>query len=293
MQHVLQQSVFVMTVAVHGPSGWILAHLDHYKIRNWCKRPVAGVCQFQLFLLVNKDSISNHVSLFFKLVQYHITASRWQRRSNRTFLHAFIRLPVSCWQCFIITGSCSQLKYLGPHNKVAARVETFAMSLQEELVAAMQKAFQVAVQIAVEEVTKLVGRTTGTNYYEMLEENESLKQRLLRAEAMLDERGDASSHTKQHLDAINHTGRPPYRCYRQKSKDPDAGNSTGFRCGRPADQHLDLQHTRRQQKRRSGDGVKRQHDSGGASHPHRHDGCAGRDAFNVGRWFEFRFSAPL
>lgn len=213
-------------------------------------------------------------------MQYQITASRWQRLSNRTSLDAFIRLPVSCWQCFIITGSCSQLKYLGLHIKVAARVETSAMSLQEELVAAIQKAFQVAVRIAVEEVTKLVGRTTGKNYYDMLEENESLKQRLLRAEAMLDERGDTSSHTKQRLDAVNHTGRHPYRCYRQKSKDPDVGNNAGFRCGRPADQHLDLQHTRRQQKQRSGDGVKRQHDCGGASDPHRNDGC---DAFTVGR----------
>lgn len=37
MQHVQQQSVFVLTVltaAILGPSGWILAHLDHYKSRG-------------------------------------------------------------------------------------------------------------------------------------------------------------------------------------------------------------------------------------------------------------------
>uniref|UniRef100_A0A8D0CNL7 Uncharacterized protein n=1 Tax=Sander lucioperca TaxID=283035 RepID=A0A8D0CNL7_SANLU len=34
---VLQESMFVLTVlavAVLGPSGWILAHLDHYKTRG-------------------------------------------------------------------------------------------------------------------------------------------------------------------------------------------------------------------------------------------------------------------
>lgn len=37
MTHVQQESAFVLTVmaaVVLGPSGWILAHLEHYKTRN-------------------------------------------------------------------------------------------------------------------------------------------------------------------------------------------------------------------------------------------------------------------
>lgn len=85
-----------------------------------------------------------------------------------------------------------------------------ALSLQEELVAAIQGAFEVAVEIAIQEVTKLVGPTAGDDYEKMRRENESLKQRLQRAEAMLDsvsmEERDGSSppHAKQLLDATNH-----------------------------------------------------------------------------------------
>ncbi|XP_030002416.1 gastrula zinc finger protein 5-1 [Sphaeramia orbicularis] len=59
-------------------------------------------------------------------------------------------------------------------------------SLQEELTAAIHGAFEVAVEIAVREVTKLVGLATGDMYEEMRRENESLKQRLQRAESLLD-----------------------------------------------------------------------------------------------------------
>lgn len=37
MQHIQQQTALVLTVltvAILGPSGWILAHLDHYKSRG-------------------------------------------------------------------------------------------------------------------------------------------------------------------------------------------------------------------------------------------------------------------
>ena len=61
-----------------------------------------------------------------------------------------------------------------------------ALSLEEELVAAIHAAFEVAVQIAVSEVKKLVGQTTGDTYEDVRRENESLRRRLQRAEAMLE-----------------------------------------------------------------------------------------------------------
>nr|XP_019934285.1 PREDICTED: zinc finger and SCAN domain-containing protein 2-like isoform X1 [Paralichthys olivaceus] len=61
-----------------------------------------------------------------------------------------------------------------------------ALSLEEELVAAIHAAFEVAVQIAVSEVKKLVGQTTGDMFEDMRRENESLRRRLQRAEAMLE-----------------------------------------------------------------------------------------------------------
>ncbi|XP_074521585.1 uncharacterized protein LOC141787195 [Halichoeres trimaculatus] len=61
-----------------------------------------------------------------------------------------------------------------------------AVSLQEELIAAIHGAFEVAVEIAVREVSKLVCQATGVICEEMRQENESLKQRLQEAEALLD-----------------------------------------------------------------------------------------------------------
>ncbi|CAN9509969.1 unnamed protein product [Ophioblennius macclurei] len=60
------------------------------------------------------------------------------------------------------------------------------LSLQEELVAAIHGAFQVAVEIAVREVKSLLG-TSGT-YAGLRRENESLKEKLQRAETELDRR---------------------------------------------------------------------------------------------------------
>lgn len=86
----------------------------------------------------------------------------------------------------------------GPSQSKPDQVQA---SLQEELVAAIHGAFEVAVEIAVREVTKLVGLATADMYEEMERENESLKQRLQRAEAMLDscrlEEGEADSPTTQ------------------------------------------------------------------------------------------------
>ncbi|XP_040041807.2 uncharacterized protein LOC120824796 isoform X1 [Gasterosteus aculeatus] len=61
-----------------------------------------------------------------------------------------------------------------------------ALSLQEELAAAIHGAFRVAVEIAVQEVTKLVHQATGSVYGELRRENESLKRRLQTAEDLLD-----------------------------------------------------------------------------------------------------------
>lgn len=173
------------------------------------------------------------------------------------------------------------------------------LSLQEELVAAIQGAFEVAVEIAVQEVTKLVGQATGDHYEAMRRENESLKQRLQRAEAMLDsvrmeERGGGSPppHARQLLDATNRTGQTTAhtKCS-PKSPDPNVGNvhgRTGVRGDTPpadhsrADQPPDPQHKHRNQEQGPGDEVKTQHVSDAASDPKRNNGCADCDALSVG-----------
>ncbi|XP_039669704.1 zinc finger protein 135 [Perca fluviatilis] len=118
-------------------------------------------------------------------------------------------------------------------------------SLQEELIAAIHGAFEVAVEIAVREVTKLVGRATGDVYEELRRENESLKQRLQRAGAMLDsarmeERGGSSLPTKQLQNANKPTDQPPPLKYNPKSPNPKVGNvhrCTGIRGDSPPAGH--------------------------------------------------------
>ncbi|KAM8878336.1 uncharacterized protein AB9W97_014231 [Spinachia spinachia] len=100
-----------------------------------------------------------------------------------------------------------------------ARAEA-VVSLQEELAAAIHGAFQVAVEIAVEEVTKLVDHATGSVYEEMRRENESLKRRLQTAEDLLDrarmeERG--GSPTSPLLQVPARTGQPTVSKYGQRS----------------------------------------------------------------------------
>ncbi|KAF7218016.1 neurotrophin receptor-interacting factor homolog isoform X1 [Nothobranchius furzeri] len=60
------------------------------------------------------------------------------------------------------------------------------LSLQKELVAVIHGAFEVAVEIAVREVKTLVGQATSDIYEELQRENESLKEKLQRAEALLE-----------------------------------------------------------------------------------------------------------
>lgn len=159
-----------------------------------------------------------------------------------------------------------------------------ALSLQEELVAAIQGAFEVAVEIAVQEVTKLVGQTTGDNYEKMRRENESLKQRLQRAEAMLDsvrmeDRGGSSPHTKQLLVATNHTGQQPRTKCSHEIPDPNVEDVSDHSRAEPP---ADPQHKPRNQEQRSGHGVKTQLVGEDASDLQRNDGCADYDALHIG-----------
>ncbi|KAM7418777.1 hypothetical protein PAMA_016079 [Pampus argenteus] len=92
-----------------------------------------------------------------------------------------------------------------------------AVSLQEELAAAIHGAFEVAVEIAVREVMALVGQATGDIYEGMRRKNETLSQRLQRAEAMLEE-GGSTSPTRQ----------PNLKCnpIALKHKEGDMGDTT-------------------------------------------------------------------
>ncbi|XP_028263187.1 zinc finger protein 287-like [Parambassis ranga] len=92
-----------------------------------------------------------------------------------------------------------------PHGDEAA------LFFQEALVAAIHEAFEVAVGIAVEEVKTRVGQATSDIYEELRRENESLKQRLQRAEALLDKRGGSSPTPNKHIycKARKRTDRPP------------------------------------------------------------------------------------
>ncbi|XP_044046222.1 zinc finger protein 8 [Siniperca chuatsi] len=170
-----------------------------------------------------------------------------------------------------------------------------ALSLQEELIAAIHGAFEVAVEIAVREVTKLVGPATGDVYGKMRRENESLKQRLQRAEAMLDcarreDRGGSSPpHKKQLLNAASHADRPPHPKYNQKSPNPKVDNvhcCTGVRGDTPpaghsrAEQPPDPQqkHVSRNEEQRSGEDEKTQHVSDAASDPEKNEYVVACDA---------------
>ncbi|XP_041640329.1 zinc finger and SCAN domain-containing protein 21-like [Cheilinus undulatus] len=108
-----------------------------------------------------------------------------------------------------------------------------ALCLQDELVAAIHGAFEVAVEIAVREVSKLVGQVTGDMCEEMRRENESLKQRLQEAEAMLD--------SNQLLNTTKHTNPPTCSKYNGKSQNPvvDSGVRAVTRADHPP---LDPQH---------------------------------------------------
>lgn len=160
-------------------------------------------------------------------------------------------------------------------------------SLKEELVAAIHGAFEVAVEIAVQEVTKLVGQATGDVNEEMRRENQSLRQRLQRAEAMLDcarkeERGGSSPLSRRLLDATNQTDLPDHPKCNPESPDPETCNVQGSAevRGDPgehsrADQPPDPQHKHvsRNEEQRSGHGVRTLHVSDAASDTQKNSGA--------------------
>ncbi|XP_068448327.1 zinc finger protein 91 isoform X2 [Clinocottus analis] len=146
-----------------------------------------------------------------------------------------------------------------------------ALSLQEELAAAIHGAFEAAVEIAVREVTKLVGQATGAVHEEMRRENESLKQRLQRAEDMLDcarmeERGGGGfPSVNKLLDATKRTNPAPLT-YSRKSPSPKVGKvhrCTGIRGAAPPPGHS-RESQRKHEEQRPGDDLKT-YDIGAAS----------------------------
>ncbi|XP_037326919.2 zinc finger protein 135-like [Pungitius pungitius] len=153
----------------------------------------------------------------------------------------------------------------------AARTEA-AVSLQEELAAAIHGAFQVAVEIAVQEVTKLVDQATGSVYEEMRRENESLKRRLQTAEDLLDsarmgERGGSPANPL--LDVPGRTGQPAVFKYSQRSPTRKVHSCVGLRGDSPppagpsgAQQPPDAWHQHQDMKDQDGDAA-----------PEERDGC--------------------
>lgn len=163
-----------------------------------------------------------------------------------------------------------------------------ALSLQDELAAAIHGAFEAAVEIAVREVTKLVGQATGAVHEDMRRENESLKQRLQRAEDMLDcarmeegGGGGGGSHPVNKLLDATRRSDPAPLVYSRTSPSPKAGrrhSCTGIRGDAPRPGHSRAAHrppeTQRQhEEQRPGD-VEKARDSDSVSERRGDDGCA-------------------
>ncbi|CAJ1053118.1 zinc finger protein 90-like [Xyrichtys novacula] len=125
-----------------------------------------------------------------------------------------------------------------------------ALSLQEELVAAIHGAFEVAVEIAVREVSKLLGQATGDICEKMRRENETLKQRLQEAEALLD--------SNQLLNAAKQKDQPT--CSKYKQKNPNLMMDNGVRSVIGADHRLpdpQQEQLSRKKEQTTGDDVRR------------------------------------
>ncbi|XP_029950751.1 B-cell lymphoma 6 protein-like [Salarias fasciatus] len=121
-----------------------------------------------------------------------------------------------------VTGTEQALR--GAHLPAAEA----ALSLQEELVAAIHGAFEVAVEIAVREVKSLLG--TRGSYADLRRENESLKERLQRAEAELDcRRREAGRFTPEERLSI-----PTKHAHHPVSPPWESGCSGGRGGGSPA-----------------------------------------------------------
>ncbi|KAI1898796.1 hypothetical protein AGOR_G00076050 [Albula goreensis] len=88
----------------------------------------------------------------------------------------------------------NNISTMSTHARPATNSEV-SLSFQDELAATIHGAFEVAVEIAVLEITKLVGQALGDvrdQMHETLRENKSLKQRLQVAERELSARGNVT-----------------------------------------------------------------------------------------------------
>ncbi|KAM9314798.1 uncharacterized protein KZ484_024474 [Pholidichthys leucotaenia] len=128
-------------------------------------------------------------------------------------------------------------------------------SFQEELVAAIHGAFEVAVEIAVREVKKLLaGQASNDRYEELRRENETLKERLQRAEAQLEENRGSPPPTNHLSSCTRRTDHPPHPHCDQKSQNPNLGS--GHSCaaaGKGSDRQDE--HVRREEEQSSAEGV--------------------------------------
>ncbi|XP_056155918.1 zinc finger and SCAN domain-containing protein 5B-like [Lampris incognitus] len=135
-----------------------------------------------------------------------------------------------------------------------------SLSFRDELAATIHGAFDVAVDIAVLEVTKLVGQAMGDLRRQMLEnqsENQSLKQRLLKAEEKLDsvrkflgQRDDSCASTTQHTIDESHTTQPSRSCQpdRHPARDPRQAAEEEAMGPPGRDASSDLEKERREQR---------------------------------------------
>lgn len=133
-----------------------------------------------------------------------------------------------------------------------------ALCLRKELVAALQGAFQVAVEIAIQDVTKLVRQATEDHYDNMRRENDFLRERLRLAEAVQEpvrteeeeERGgDSPPQTKELL--VANAARS------QEARDPKVGKGQSEVRGEPPP----AERKHRDQEQTAGDDSER-HDGG-------------------------------
>lgn len=181
----------------------------------------------------------------------------------------------------------------GPSLETGAEV---ALSLQQELVDAIRGAFEVAVEVAVREVTELLGQATEDICEDMRLEHEALKQKLRRAEAALEralmEGGRSGSppaskqlpttssqaHRPFHLKNTAHKVGSVHLCTEGIGNIPAGHSRVDQLPPSPKDSHVCSN-----DEQRSDHDVKAQHVIDAASRPEKEydDGCASDDGMNT------------
>lgn len=103
-------------------------------------------------------------------------------------------------------------------------------SIQEKLVAAIHGALEVAVELAVREVKALVGQATNDMYEELRRENETLNEKLQRAEQMLAD----SVRIEEKDSSVRREGAPHPSSCRPNANNPEiTGEPAGHGCPGP------------------------------------------------------------